>query len=78
VKRLLILSTLVTVLAIAGGCRVSECWSYAWNSRFRPERNNAAQPCMQTCTPCVITDSCYSECGPTIVAPSPVGCGCGR
>jgi hypothetical protein len=76
VKRLLILSTFAAVLAISGGCKVCECWDYAWNSRSRP--NVAAQPCMQTCSPCVISDSCCSECGPTIVAPGPAGCGCGR
>ena len=82
VKRLLILMTLGTVLAVAGGCHVCECWDYAWNARFHPERNCAAQPCAQPCTPCVVTDSCCTECGPTIVAPSPCGCGggcgCGR
>ncbi len=75
VKRLLILTTLATALAAAGGCHVCECWDYAWNSHRQPRC--AAQPCGQTCTPCVVTDSCCSECGPTIIAPSPGGCGCG-
>jgi hypothetical protein len=79
VKRLLILMTLGTVFAVSSGCRIGECWNYAWNSRFRSDRSSAAQPCMQPCCPpCVVTDSCCTECGPTIVAPGPGGCGCGR
>ena len=38
-KRLLVVAVLGTLLGVAGGCRIGECWTYAWNSRFHPERN---------------------------------------
>ena len=81
-KRLLIWTALGIVLAASGGCHVCECWDYAWNSH-RNERCGCgcgcgAQPCGQPCSPCVVTDSACGECGPTIIALSPCGCGgCG-
>ena len=71
-KRLLVLAALGTLLGVAGGCRVGECWRYAWNSRFHPERNVRMQPCVMA-DPC--SDPCYG--GETVVTPAMPGPGCG-
>ena len=76
-KKLLALSFLGVVLCGASGCHVGECWRYAWNSRFHPERN--AQLCAPQQT-CVVSDSCCCDpCdGATVVTtPASPGCNCG-
>lgn len=59
-KRLLILAVLGIVVSSAAGCRIAECWKYAWNSRFPPKQQQqtivVAEPA------CVVTDSCESPC----------------
>ncbi len=85
-KRLLVVAVLGTLLGVAGGCRIGECWTYAWNSRFHPERNVRQQPCVMVdpcCDPCcggetVITSGpgCGCGCGGAAVTPAP-SCGCG-
>ncbi len=80
-KRLLFVAVLGAWLGISGGCRIGECWTYAWNSRFHPEQNVRMQPCIMVdpcCDPCcggtvVSTPGCGC-CG--AAAPAP-GCGCG-
>jgi hypothetical protein len=63
-KKLMILMVFGALLAGTTGCRVAECWNYAWNSRFHPERNAPrAQPC--------VVDPCDSVVGES------TGCGCG-
>ncbi len=37
-KKLMILLVFGTLLIGASGCHITECWDYAWNSRFHPER----------------------------------------
>ncbi len=70
-KKLTILMLFGMLLGAASGCHVTECWRYAWNSRFHPERN--AQPVQQVivadeCDPC--SDPCSG--GTTTVVPGPV------
>ncbi len=65
-KKLMTLLVFGTLLVGASGCHVGECWEYAWNSRFHPERlAPRAQPCVvvDPCDPCVGSE--------------PAGCGCG-
>ena len=71
-KKLMILLVFGTLLVGMTGCHVSECWTYAWNSRFHPERNapRAQPPCVMvdSCDPC--DDPCAS--GAPMVTPGPV------
>ncbi|MEN6457653.1 MAG: hypothetical protein ABFC63_01875 [Thermoguttaceae bacterium] len=79
-KKLLLLTVLGTLLGVSGGCRIGECWRYAWNSRFHPERNCKQQTC-------VMVDPCDDPCSgetvitsepTTVVTPAPSGgCNCG-
>ncbi len=71
-KKLLVVVTLSAVLAAASGCHIAECWRWAWNSRFHPERN--APPAQ----PCVMVDPCVDPCGGTVVSEGTVvsGGGC--
>ncbi len=66
-KKLTILTILSLTFVAASGCRVAECWRWAWNSRFHPERNAqpvlVADPCDPCCDPCA---------GGTTVVPGPV------
>jgi hypothetical protein len=84
-KKLLLLFALVVLLGGASGCRgrVIECWRYAWNSRFHPERNirytepqmmydPCGDPCFDPCDPCGGT----VVSGPTVVGSG--GCPCSR
>ena len=74
-KKLLMVAILGVSLGGVTGCRIGECWTEAWNSRFHPEKN-AAQ-C--TSAPCVMVDECPCQDGGTVVtAPTSGGCGCGR
>jgi hypothetical protein len=74
-KKLLLLAIIGTTLGLASGCHIGECWEYAWNSRFHPERN--ARLCQPQCPQCVVTDPCCDSCcsGGTVVTTP--GCGCG-
>ncbi len=72
-KKLLALIVLGTRVTMATGCRIAECWRYAWNSRF-PQRT---QQTVLVTDPCVVeTDgcdtSCASPCGAACGAPAPV------
>jgi len=70
-KKLMILLVFGTLLVGMTGCHVTECWRYAWNSRFHPERNAPpAQPCVvaDPCDPC--GDPC--GCGAPMVTPGPM------
>lgn len=74
-KRLL-LTMIIGATVSAAGCHIGECWRYAWNSRFRPERN------AQLCQPqYMVVDPCGNPCDPcsdgTIVTSPSIGCGCG-
>lgn len=53
-KKLMILMVFGTLFVGMIGCHAGECWRYAWNSRFHPERNAQAQTCVGTdgCDPC--------------------------
>lgn len=68
-RKTLIVLLLGTLLATSSGCRVGQCLRYAWNSRFRPERNMLIQPYM-------VCDPCCDPCGSGVVVSSdPCGCG---
>jgi hypothetical protein len=74
VKKLLLLTTLGAMLAGTAGCHFAECWTYAWNSRFHPERNaNLCQP------QCAVTEPYCDPCGggTVVTTPTTSGCGCG-
>jgi hypothetical protein len=58
-KRLMLLMLFGMLLGGATGCRVAECWRYAWNSRFHPQQQQQAVVCSE---PCVVSDSCASPC----------------
>ena len=73
-KRLLLLAILGTTLGVATGCHIGECWNYAWNSRFHPERNaRLCQPQPQ----CVVVDPCCDPCCTSGTVVTTPGCGCG-
>lgn len=61
-KRLMMYAVLGALLAGTTGCRVAECWRYAWNSRFHPQQN------VVVADPCACPTVCVTECDP---------CGCG-
>jgi hypothetical protein len=73
-KKLMMLLVLGILLVGTTGCHVGECWRWAWNSRFHPERNApAAQHCIMV-DPC---DQCCDPCGgggAPMVVPAPVCC----
>lgn len=62
-KKLFMLTVLGILLAGAAGCRIGECWRYAWNSRFGPPQQQA----VVVSGPCVVSDPCCNPC------PSPCG-----
>jgi hypothetical protein len=68
-KKLMTLVVFGALLAGMSGCHVCECWDYAWNSRFHPERNAPRQQ------PCVVVDPCDGMVGESVSSGS--GCGCG-
>ena len=68
-KKLMTLLVFGALLAGMSGCHVGECWEYAWNSRFHPER---LAPRAQ---PCVVVEQ--DPCGGETVVGSGSGCGCG-
>lgn len=72
-KRFLLFAVLTVMLGGLSGCRLGECWRYAWNSRFHPERN------VVMTEPCVVVDSCDPCCDPCGSPCGPIGCatGCG-
>lgn len=64
-KRLMILAVLGVLACGTAGCRIGECWRYAWNSRFHPQ-----QQAVVVTEPCVVTDPCCNPCeSPCTVAP---------
>lgn len=65
-KRLMILAVLGFLVSSTAGCRIGECWRYAWNSRFHPQQ----QQTVVVAEPCVVTDSC---CEPCVSACAPCG-----
>jgi hypothetical protein len=71
-KRLMILGVFGALVACMSGCRVAECWRYAWNSRFHPQQT------MVVAEPCVVTDSpcCESSCceGAVVTTPPCASC----
>ena len=71
-KRLMMLLVCGILLVGATGCHVGECWTYAWNSRFHPERN--APPAQQRCVVVDPCDPCGDPCGngSTMVVPGPM------
>lgn len=67
-KKLMIIATLAFVFSSTAGCHIADCWRWAWNSRFHPERNApAAQPC-------VVVDPCYDPCVSTTTVSSAAPC----
>ena len=56
-KRLLVITVFIVLVGGASGCRVAECWRYAWNSRFHPERN------VIVADPVVMVDPCCDPSG---------------
>jgi hypothetical protein len=65
-KRLLTLVVLGTLLSTMAGCRIGECWNYAWNSRFPPQQQ---QPVVVG-APCVVSEPCGNPCSTPCGAPS--------
>ena len=66
-KKMMTLLVFGALLAGTSGCHVTECWDYAWNSRFHPER---LAPRTQ---PCVVVDPCEGA----VSESAGSGCGCG-
>ncbi|NLF07794.1 MAG: hypothetical protein GX594_07410 [Pirellulaceae bacterium] len=67
-KRLLLFTLLALMLGGLSGCRVAECWRYAWNSRFHPERNVIVTEPVMMVDPCC--DPCADPCGTSCGAPA--------
>ena len=68
-KRLMILAVLGLLVSSTAGCRIGECWRYAWNSRFHPQPQQTvvvAEPCVMA-DPC--SDACSTPCAPCGAAP---------
>ena len=72
-KKLMILLVSGTLLVGMTGCHAMDCWTYAWNSRFHPERN---APRAQQCVMVESDDGCCEQCpcggGAPMVTPGPV------
>lgn len=69
-KKLIVVIAFGMLLSSAAGCRIAECWRYAWNSRFG---NQQPQQTVIVSEPCVVADPCSTPCStPTMVAPGPV------
>jgi hypothetical protein len=64
-KRLMMYAVLGALLAGTTGCRVAECWRYAWNSRFHPQQQQQA---VIVSDPCAMESPCDSCGGGTIVS----------
>jgi hypothetical protein len=74
-KKLMMLLVCGILLLGTSGCHIADCWRYAWNSRFHPERN--AQPTQRSVTvvdPCDPCDPCGDPCGggTQMVVPGPM------
>ena len=68
-KKLLTLIVLGMLLSGSVGCRIAECWRYAWNSRF-PKHTQQA---VVVTDPCVVSDQCAAPCcGAPAITTSPV------
>jgi hypothetical protein len=79
-RKLLSVIALGMLVGSMSGCRVAECWRYAWNSRFHPQQQQqqatvvVSEPCcVSDCcsSPCVTTSSCGCSGTPTIGTPVP-------
>jgi hypothetical protein len=70
-KKMLILLVFGTLLGAMAGCRIGECWRYAWNSRFPARQQQQAVVVGQ---PCVVTDSCCAPCAAPCAAPCGAPC----
>ena len=69
-KRLLVLMVFGMLLGSATGCRIGECWRYAWNSRFPPRQTVVVTEPYVVSDPCC--DPCATPCGAaTLMAPGP-------
>jgi hypothetical protein len=64
-KRLMVLAALGTLLVGTTGCRVAECWRYAWNSRFHPQQTAVVSQ------PCCVTETVCDPCGGATVTAAP-------
>ena len=71
-KRMLILLMFGMLLGAMAGCRIGECWNYAWNSRFPPRQQQQAVVVGQ---PCVVSDSCCNPCNAPCSSPCGAPCG---
>jgi hypothetical protein len=74
-KKLLTLTLLGMMLGGLSGCRIAECWRYAWNSRFPPKTQQAvvvAEPCVVCEDPCESSCPCPSPCSAPASVPSPI------
>ena len=71
-KRMLILLMFGMLLSAMAGCRIGECWNYAWNSRFPPRQ---PQQTMVVGQPYVVSDSCCTPCCGPCGAPCSAPCG---
>jgi hypothetical protein len=69
-KKQMMLLAFGILMVAASGCHVGECWRYAWNSRFHPERN---APQAQTCVP-VECDPCDACGGGGVPMAAPCNC----
>ncbi len=73
-KKLLLMTVLGLLLSGSVGCRVAECWRYAWNSRF----GKPAQQTVVVTEPYVVCDDpcesscCPSPCSAPAIMPSPI------
>jgi hypothetical protein len=66
-KQMMLLAFGILLVGMTG-CHVGECWNYAWNSRFHPERN--APRAQQT----IIVDECDDSCGGGMPMAAPCNC----
>lgn len=57
-KKQLMLLAFGILMVAASGCHVGECWRYAWNSRFHPERNAPQGQTVIMGDPCDPCDPC--------------------
>jgi hypothetical protein len=62
-KRLMVLMIFGMLFGSATGCRIGECWRYAWNSRFPPRQN------VVVTEPCVVSDPCCDPCSSPCSSP---------
>ena len=69
-KKQMMLLVFGALLVAMTGCHAGECWTWAWNSRFHPERNapHAQQPVVyEQSDPC-------DDCGGGMPMAAPCNC----